>query len=257
MTTIDQASGAYIHVRPDNSVFYVGKGTRKRSRSMKRNPFHDNIVSKYGKENIKIGFIECSSEYIAFELEKGMIKCFRRMNINLANMTDGGEGCANPTEETRKKISFFQKGKKCKPRTPEHSANASASQIGRIHKEETKLKISMANKGKKRTKEQIEKMSITAFNSSQETRAKIRSALTGKKHSEETRKKMSQSALLLMTSEYREKLSKANKNSWTIERRIAASERNKKRIISDETKAKIAKSVKEYYKLNKKYHNNG
>ena len=31
MTTLDdQASGAYIHVRPDNSVFYVGKGTDKR-----------------------------------------------------------------------------------------------------------------------------------------------------------------------------------------------------------------------------------
>jgi len=221
MTTLDdQASGAYIHVRPDNSVFYVGKGTRKRSRSMKRNHFHDNIVSKYGKENIKIGFIECSSEDIAFELEKGMIKCFRRMNINLSNMTDGGEGCANPTEETRKKISLFQKGKKCKPRTPEHSANASASQIGRVHKEETKLKISIANKGKKRTKEQIEKMSITAFNLSKETRAKISSANTGKKHSEETRKKMSESALLLMTDEYRAKLSESAKLRWARKKEV-------------------------------------
>lgn len=84
---------AYIHCKPDGTPFYVGKGNSRRVGEIRRNnKFHRDVCSKYGEENILVGKIECSSESIAFDLERGLIKCLRRMSVNLANVTDGGEG---------------------------------------------------------------------------------------------------------------------------------------------------------------------
>lgn len=85
---------AYVHCRPDNSVFYVGKGSACRANRLvgKRNKYHQRVVAKHGGDNILVGMIECSSEAIAFELEKGLIKCLKNMGVNLTNMTGGGEG---------------------------------------------------------------------------------------------------------------------------------------------------------------------
>jgi hypothetical protein len=54
----------YLHLRPTNdgvnSVFYVGKGNKRRcSLSFERNNYHTNIVKKYGKENIIIRKLPC------------------------------------------------------------------------------------------------------------------------------------------------------------------------------------------------------
>ena len=66
---------AYVHCKPDNTPFYVGKGTMRRAKYLgERNNHHKATVKKYGKENIAIGVLECSSEELAFELEKGLIK---------------------------------------------------------------------------------------------------------------------------------------------------------------------------------------
>jgi hypothetical protein len=85
---------AYVHARPDGGVFYVGKGSTKRSLDFKnnRNNHYLNIVKKHGSDNILVGCLPCSSEEISFDLEKGLIKCLRRMGVELANRTDGGEG---------------------------------------------------------------------------------------------------------------------------------------------------------------------
>lgn len=103
----------YIHARPNtveaSGIFYVGKGKETRAYTLKRsNPHHSNIVGKYGAKNILVGVIDCSSESIAFELEKGLIKCLKRVGVNLSNLTAGGEGLSGyvPTEETRIKISM-------------------------------------------------------------------------------------------------------------------------------------------------------
>ncbi len=73
----------YIHARPDGRIFYVGKGTSARVSKIDshHNPHHSNIVAKYGRKNILVGKMECSSEEIAFELEKGLIKCLRRSGV--------------------------------------------------------------------------------------------------------------------------------------------------------------------------------
>lgn len=99
---------AYVHARPDGTAFYVGKGTRQRAFEMsagRRSKHHQRIVAKHGKGNILVGLMECSSAEIAFELEKGLIKCFRRMGVVLCNHTDGGEGWHNPTEADKAKHS--------------------------------------------------------------------------------------------------------------------------------------------------------
>lgn len=76
-------------------IFYVGKGSCRRARSVKhRNKYHASIVSKHGEDNILIGTLECSNEQTAFELEKGLIKCLTRSGVKLANMTIGGEGAS-------------------------------------------------------------------------------------------------------------------------------------------------------------------
>src|SRR5690349_5741469 len=123
---------SYVHARPNTTnvsgIFYVGKGNYNRSSSVtRRNPYHRNIVNKYGKENILVGRIECSTEDIAFELEKGLIKCLKRMNVKLTNMTDGGDGVTgsqSKTDEWRKRHSEIMKGRpsptKGIPKSSEH-----------------------------------------------------------------------------------------------------------------------------------------
>lgn len=100
---------AYVHARPDGSVFYVGKGSTKRSLELwrSRNAHHANVVNKYGQENILVGRIPCSSDSISLALEVGLIKCFRRMGVALVNQTFGGEGVTGYrfSEEGKKLVS--------------------------------------------------------------------------------------------------------------------------------------------------------
>lgn len=94
----------YLYKRPDGSVFYVGKGTKRRAMSVspsRRNLKFLNILNKYGTQNVTVELIPCESEQAAFELEVRTIREQREAGADLANFTDGGEGCANrkPTEK--------------------------------------------------------------------------------------------------------------------------------------------------------------
>ena len=157
--------GAYIHTRPNDSIFYVGKGTVRRARYMVRNSYHDRVVEKYGRENIGVGFMECSNEDNAFELEKGLIKCLRRSGIRLTNMTDGGEGGSGYVA------------------SPELIARRSASNVGRKRTEEQRARISAAVTGRKLSEEQraSHAKKMTGRKASEETKAKMREAAKGKK----------------------------------------------------------------------------
>lgn len=180
---------AYVHARPDtkdaSGIFYVGKGMGKRYAQLRnRNAHHKNVVNKYGAENILIGKIECSTEEIAFDLEKGLIKCLRRSGVKLTNMTDGGEGSTGyaPSAETKRKTSKALVGIK---RSLEFGAKISASKKGHVVSQETKEKLRLAktgiaspNKGRTMSQKQKEKLS---------------DANKGKKHNAETKKKMSES----------------------------------------------------------------
>jgi len=97
----------YVHCKPDGVPFYVGKGKLYRATDLKpayRNPYHGHITGKYGEDNILIGMYECSTNKIALELEIGLIKCIKRMQIPLANITNGGEGAlGRPCSDVCKK----------------------------------------------------------------------------------------------------------------------------------------------------------
>jgi hypothetical protein len=150
---------AYIHARPTTvdagGVFYVGKGKEDRYKDFfHRSLYHKNIVSKYGKENLLIGKIECSNEQTAKDLEIGLIKCFKRMRVKLANFTDGGEGLSGykHREETKRKQSIAKLGKPRSTETKEKLRLANLGKpgtfLGKKHSEETKRKISLSRLGK-------------------------------------------------------------------------------------------------------------
>lgn len=102
----------YRHLKPNGEVFYIGIGDSKRAHSKKgRSQFWRRIVDKYGYE------VQVLKENLtwedACELECILIDYYGRRDLglgNLVNLTDGGEGAVNPSEETRKKMSDAKKG---------------------------------------------------------------------------------------------------------------------------------------------------
>lgn len=106
----------YALLDENGKEFYIGKGKIKRikyhfkktsldlSNPRNYNKYKINKILKVKKvtdnwPEIKILF-ETSNEQEAFEQEKFLILKIGREN--LTNMTDGGEGASNPSEETRK-----------------------------------------------------------------------------------------------------------------------------------------------------------
>lgn len=100
----------YVHRKQtDGSVFYVGKGTPKRARSMRgRSAYWTRIAEKYGRV---VDFV-CSgmAEDDAFELERFLIAEIGREN--LCNLTDGGEGVSGlkMTQKNKDRLSSLFKG---------------------------------------------------------------------------------------------------------------------------------------------------
>jgi len=124
----------YVHYTPKEIPFYVGKGKGNRYKvTGYRNADYHEIVKLFGKDNIRIEIIPCSSEKEAIELENKLIQEYRDSKIKLTNImlhgwTNSGWKHA---ESTKKRISDAQpmKGKNFK------------------HTEEARKKISEAGKG--------------------------------------------------------------------------------------------------------------
>lgn len=153
---------AYVHCRPDGTVFYVGKGALRRAKNLsERNEYHKRVVAKHGRENILIGMLECSTGDIALELERGLIKCLRRNGVKLTNATDGGEkGTEIISEETKRKLSEAAKkrgvseacraatvaARKGNPLSEEQRRKQSETMKGTIFSEEHRANISASAK---------------------------------------------------------------------------------------------------------------
>lgn len=200
----------YLHrKKTNNDVFYVGKGFGKRA-------WKKTSRSEYWKriENKYGRIVEIVKDGLqeneAFELEKEVIAFYGRKN--LCNLNDGGYGGTNPSQETRLKMSVAKKGKKSSPETIEKKRIAST---GRKHSEETKEKISLYLKGKSGKKH------------TKETKEKLRQINLGKILSPETCKKISESK----KGKVGRKLTDEAKNNL----RLA----NIGRILSEESKKKI------------------
>jgi hypothetical protein len=134
----------YQHRRMDTqSIFYVGRGMGFRAASKtNRNIYWNRVVNKttYQIEYIVKNVTKEFADLCEFET----INLYKRKNIKLTNMTEGGDGSASgisPSELTRQKISIALKNKK---KTAEHCKNISLGQQGRFITEETKKKMSEA-----------------------------------------------------------------------------------------------------------------
>ena len=154
--------------------FYVGKGTMKRVRDMKRNQLHENIAKTHGV--IRKIIYECETNEIACELEIRTIKelnTFHGDNPRGANFTRGGEGApgmdqtakrekmkllrATESEETKTK----RREKLSQTMTPERR-----SEVGRIIAERWN-NLTDDEKAKR-----AEKSSLNRRNETQESREK-------------------------------------------------------------------------------------
>jgi hypothetical protein len=176
---------AYIHCKPDGTLFYVGKGALRRVKNLsERNPHHQATVKKYGRKNILIGSMECSSHEIAYDLEVGIIKCLKRMGVKLTNFTAGGEGGKEPCEETRARISEAAKKRGVSLACQEARNKAKK---GKPLSEEAKQKLRIAHKGRVFTGEHKKNISISAKKRgmSAEVLAKAHAATRGRKQSPE------------------------------------------------------------------------
>jgi len=184
-------------------------------------------ILKYGKQNFKSEFIcYANSQLELDDLETFYIKEFNSLVPNGYNISLGGFGYGKRSDESKLKISLFQKGRKHSDETKikksksmkgknlgkklseEHKLKISLTSRNRKHSDETKLKLSQINKGKnlgkKRDKEIVDKIALKNL---------------GKKRSDETKLKMSEKA----------------------KGRIS---HNKGKTISDETKLKISIAMK-------------
>jgi hypothetical protein len=163
----------YAYLREDKTPYYIGKGKEDRIYSKQKN-------IKPPKDKSRIIFLKQNlTEEEAFKHEKYMIAVFGRKDLGtgiLHNRTDGGEGSSGciPSEETKRKLSEANKGHTVSEKTRKKISEASK---GKTHSEEHKRKLSEANKG---------------HTVSEETKRKLSEAHKGNTLSDETKRKLSE-----------------------------------------------------------------
>jgi hypothetical protein len=102
----------YIWKKPGNIPFYIGIGRTKNRwnplYAKTRNPHCYHTVLQIGVNNIIIDLIEVSSKDKAARIEQTLIWYYGRSDLGLGpltNMTDGGDGIQNISEESKKRMS--------------------------------------------------------------------------------------------------------------------------------------------------------
>lgn len=144
----------YAHTKPDGSIFYIGKGSKRRAwKTHRRNNHWKSVVEKHGNFGVEI-LANWKTEEEAFDHEMFLINCFKEMGHLLTNKTDGGEGASGykhsektklkmkhvTSKETKQKISLARQGK---------YAGKNHSRYGVVVTEETRQKMRVANTGGK------------------------------------------------------------------------------------------------------------
>lgn len=161
----------YAHTKPDETVFYVGKGTRGRAWSThNRNKHWQHTVAKYGHKVVLLA--DGLTQEQAVEEEAAIIAHFKPFG-RLVNILDRGDIAPSSHPDVAAAIGMALRGVK--------------------RSEETKAKL----RSIVRTQEWRQKCSEAAKKRapvSEETRLKLAITSTGRLHNEETRRKISASA---------------------------------------------------------------
>lgn len=165
-------------------------------------------IRKYGLENFEIKplvIVGTKEDLNYYEIE--LIRVLKTKAPSGYNLTDGGDGVSNPSQETRQKMSESQTGK---TQSEETKLKRSQSLRGQKRSEETKRRMSEAQMGNKNCLGRVE---------SEETRQKKSKAHLGNKYalgavrSPEYLKALSERFKgRKFTPEHRRKLSEAAKN---------------------------------------------
>ena len=149
----------YTHLRPNDSIFYVGKGVPSRPYNKnKRNYLWKQEVINNGGFTVNI-VKNNLTEQEAFNLEIRLIKKLRQANISLVNLTNGGDGFKELfiTEELKKRFKESKTGKNNpmygKPITEEHRAKLKLRKpnkpwLGKTMNESIRRKMSESHKNK-------------------------------------------------------------------------------------------------------------
>jgi hypothetical protein len=199
----------YRHIRLDkNEPFYIGIGSdeeyKRASTPKNRNIFWKRIVNKTEFE------VEILCDNINWDeaciKEKEFISLYGRKDKNkgsLCNLTDGGDGSVGVivSEYGRKQRSEFMKSRINKLTSDETRLKQSLAHKGKSLSAEHKSKISIANKGKTKpimTNEHRKKLSLVNVGKKQSdfTIEKRVAKLIGQKRSPETIEKMSKARTL-------------------------------------------------------------
>jgi len=197
----------YLHKKTGtNDVFYIGMGwvkNHKRAYDKKsRSLWWKNIVEKYGFDvEIKYDNIDVNT---AWKYEKELIKYYGRLDLEtgcLVNLTDGGDGTVNISNEAKEKLRLSKLGKN-NPNFNKHPTEETRQKMrdrsvgdknpffNKTHTEEARKKMSNKQSGNKNpnfgriyTNEQKEAARIRVLGK--------KNPMFNKTHSQEARKEIS------------------------------------------------------------------
>jgi hypothetical protein len=239
----------YIHKKAsDNSVFYVGKGVGKRAWDCKRrNPKWRSIAAKHG-HTVEV-CAEWKTQEEAFEHEKFLIFCFKDMGLNLANLTDGGDGPTGYkyTEEQKQKRKHLRIGYKHSEETKKKIGDAQRGIPRGQMSEEVRGQMSISRtgrKGKPMSEEQKKKLSENNGSRRPEVREKISKSLMGKSPNKEARLKQSMKTKGVKKSEeHKEKIRQGRLAYFQRQRELTG----RACTISEEHKAALRKGYNKHF----------
>ncbi len=200
--------GYIYRITSPSGKSYIGQTTRFKERMDRHSLTNSktklsNSIKKYGWEAHRVDILwqgECTGEQLN-TLEINFIELYGTFHNGL-NLTEGGEGVKGlrHSEETKAKMSAANKGKKLPPRSEETKAKISAAGRGRAQSQEARDRRSAALKGR-------------IF--SEEHKTKIRQAREGqpgRSQSEETKAKIRTTLKnRVFSEEHRAKISAAKK----------------------------------------------
>lgn len=147
----------YAYLREDRTPYYIGKGEGNRAYSK-----HHNVPLP--KDRKRIIFLKQNlTEEEAFKHETYLISVLGRKDLGtgiLRNLTDGGEGVSGSqwTEERRRSFSEYKK-KNPSIMSDEYIERLRKRMKNFSHTEESKMKISKSNIGRKWSEESLENIS--------------------------------------------------------------------------------------------------
>lgn len=190
-----------------NDKVYIGQttGTLRRRKSLHLSSaqrgdgyYFQRALKKYGKNNFKWATIDFAySKRTLDRKEKYWIKEYKSTNSKYGyNLMDGGGSGGIPNEVTRKKLSIANKGQK---RSKEFCEKSRLRNLGWKPSKEAKEKNRLAHLGRHHTEEAKKKLSqrIKGHPVSEETKKKISDAQKGRKKTPEQIEKNRQAQLRL------------------------------------------------------------